>query len=483
VKRLYYQINQPELAEQADEDQDVRLAQGTEVGILAQSRFPRGVLVGNETGLTDALAQTAALLDDPSVPAIFEATFHFHSVLVRVDILERRPANRWRLIEVKSSLDVKDYHLHDVAIQAHVLQGCGLNLSSCCLMHLNRDYVYDGCQCDPKTLFTIRNLSAAVRKLEPELPKILRSQRRALALEYPPDVAPGPQCSDPVPCEFYTCCNPPVPEHHISFLPRLSGKKQVELQDQGITLIHEVPEGFPLTGNQIRVWTSVKSGKTWVGDDLGKELASLKYPLYFMDFETLFPAIPRFAGMWPYSHIPFQWSVHRQQSPGDDLDHFEFLAETTEDPRKDFIDYLCEAVGSRGLIVVYNAGFESERLKDLANWMPHYARRIGQIRSRLWDLLPFVRRHVYHPQFYGSFSIKYVLPALVQGCTYQGMEVSHGGEAGLAWDQMIRGDLDLADHQRLKSALLAYCRQDTLAMAKILDGLKALSAIRVQGAP
>jgi hypothetical protein len=52
------------------------------------------------------------------------------------------------------------------------------------------------------------------------------------------------------------------------------------------------------------------------------------------------------------------------------------------------------------------------------------------------------------------------------------MEVSHGGEAGLAWEQMVRGDLDLEERRRLKAALLAYCRQDTLAMAKILEVLR-----------
>jgi predicted RecB family nuclease len=477
LKRLYYQIHQPELAEAAEESQESRLAQGHAVGLLAQARFQRGVFIGNEAGLAEAIARTARLIDNPFVPAIFEATFQHRGVLVRVDILERRPANRWRLIEVKSSLSVKDYHLYDVAIQAHVLEGCGLDLSSCGVMHLNRGYRYDGGQHDPKALFTIRNITAQIRVLEPEVLKLLKSEQKALALAYPPDIAPGPQCSDPVPCEFYSYCNPPVPEHHISFLPRISAKKQSELLGLGITLIQEIPEDFSLTENQTRASNSVKTGQPWVGEDLGKELAHLKYPLYFMDFETLFPAIPRLAGMWPYSHIPFQWSVHRQQARGDDLDHFEFLAQTNEDPRKDFIESLCEALGSRGMIVAYNAGFEGERLKDLAGWMPQYTKQIDQIRARLWDLLPFVRKHVYHSQFQGSYSIKSVLPALVPGFSYEGMEVSHGGEAGLVWDQMVRDDLDPVDRSRLKAALLAYCRQDTLAMVKVLDGLRLLASI------
>jgi hypothetical protein len=216
----------------------------------------------------------------------------------------------------------------------------------------------------------------------------------------------------------------------------------------------------------------VKSGQPWVSEDLAKELSRLKYPLYFMDFETLFPAIPRFAGMWPYSHVPFQWSVHRQMSADSELEHFEFLAEGEADPRRAFLDSLGDALAKRGLIVAYNAGFESQRLGDLAQWMPEYAGRIAKIRARLWDLWPFVKKHLYHPEFQGSFSLKAVLSALVPGSGYQGMEVSHGGEAGLAWDQMVRGNIELDERQRLKCALLAYCRQDTLAMAKILEVLR-----------
>ena len=483
LKRLYFQIYQPELAEAGDEGQEARLEQGNEVGLLAQARFPGGVFVGSEHGLDGALAQTTSLLVDSSVPAIFEATFQHQGVLVRVDILQRRPRNRWRLIEVKSSLDVKEYHLYDVAIQAHVLRGCGLDLSSCCLMHLNRDYVYDGRQYDPRELFAIRNLTRQIRKLEFEIPKMLKAERKALALEHPPNIAAGRQCSEPVPCEFYGFCNPPVPEHHISLLPRLSDKKQVELLDQGVMLIHEIPEGFTLTANQMRIWTSVKTGQPWVSEDLAKELTHLKHPLYFMDFETLFPAIPRFAGMWPYSHIPFQWSIHRQLSPDGELENFDFLAEDEGDPRRDFVDSLIGVLAKRGLIVAYNAGFESQRLSDLANWMPKYAGQIAKIQARLWDLWPFVKRHVYHPHFRGSFSLKAILPALVPGVSYEDMEVSHGGEAGLAWDRMVRAGLNTAERERLKSALLEYCRQDTLAMVEVMKQLRRMSGTRTAASP
>jgi predicted RecB family nuclease len=475
LKRLYFQVYQPELAAEMNEGQEARLEQGQEVGLLAQSRFPGGALVGFDGGIDDALAKTASLIDDPSVPAIFEATLQHSNLLVRVDILQRRPRNRWRLIEVKSSVEPKPQYLYDIAVQHHVLGACGLDISSACLMHLNRNYLYDGNHYDPQALFTIRNLTKQIRKLDADLPGLLKAQRKALAQATPPDISPGPHCTDPYLCEFFSQCNPELPEHHISFLPRLSAKKHQALIELGVALIHKIPDDFPLTELQDRIRASVATGKTWISESLQKDLAKLKYPLNFMDFESLYPAIPRFAGMWPYAQIPFQWSVHRQLAPEAELEHFAFLAEDKRDPRQEFIESLCVVLGKRGRVIVYNAGFESQRLSELANWFPEYKGRIENIRERLWDLLPFVKQHVYHPKFQGSFSIKSVLPALVPGMTYAGMQIADGGQAGVAWDQMIRDEIEPEESQRLKEALLDYCRQDTLAMVKILERLRGSS--------
>jgi len=155
--------------------------------------------------------------------------------------------------------------------------------------------------------------------------------------------------------------------------------------------------------------------------ELKGELEGLKYPLYFMDFETVNPPTPRFAGMRPYDHIPFQWSAHVQRQPGAAPEHFEFLATDESDPRKAFIAALCDALGDDGSIVVYSQQFESQRLSELASWLPQFSTRITKIQRRLWDLLPIVRDHVYHPAFGGSYSLKSVLPALAA--------FSHEGQA------------------------------------------------------
>jgi hypothetical protein len=143
----------------------------------------------------------------------------------------------------------------------------------------------------------------------------------------------------------------------------------------------------------------------------------------------------------------------------------QFLAEDQTDPRTEFITSLCAALGNGGSIVVYSA-FEPRRLSELAAWLPEFAGRIRKIQRRPWDLLSVVRNHVYHPKFAGSYSIKNVLPALVPGMTYVGMEVADGTDAGLAWGSLLRGGLGQAEWDGVRKALLEYCGQDTLAFVR-----------------
>ena len=198
----------------------------------------------------------------------------------------------------------------------------------------------------------------------------------------------------------------------------------------------------------------------------------LKYPLYH--FETVNRAIPRFPGMRPYDQLPFQWSVHVQRAPEAKLEHFEFLATDSSDPRREFISSLCAALGETGNILVYSS-FESQRLSELASWFPEFADRIGAIQARLFDLLPVVREQTYHPAYAGSYSIKSVLPALVPDMTYDGMEVANGRDAGLAWDALVRGTLTCDERERVEKGLRAYCGQDTLAMVKLVERLSLVS--------
>ena len=239
----------------------------------------------------------------------------------------------------------------------------------------------------------------------------------------------------------------------------------------GIESIRDLPQDFELTEIQRRAAESVRSGNPWYSPELRDVFGALAYPLYFADFETVNRAIPPFAGMRPYDHVPFQWSVHAQRQPGAEPEHCEFLATDVNDPRRDFISSLCTALGENGSIVVYSS-FESQRLSELASWFPEFADRIGAIHARLFDLLPVIREHVYHPAFSGSYSIKSVLPAIVPDLTYEGMTVADGQDARLAWESLVHGGLDCDERDGIRKALLNYCLLDTLGLVRVLEKLR-----------
>lgn len=482
LRRLYWQVHEPELAARPDAAAEAIIQQGGEVGLLARTLFPGGVEVDCSRGLADAMRTTRDLLANPEIPAIFEGVFEHQNVLVKVDILHRRRDGRGRLIEVKSTTDIKDHHLEDVAIQCRVVSRSGVDVASACLAHVNRSYVYSGGEIDPRRFFRIRNLTRRVQRLQPKLTFQLRSEFTVLTMSNAPDIAPGRHCADPVTCEFYDRCNSSHPDDHIGYVPRIHASAMEELEEMGIKSIREIPDDFELSEIQRRAVTCVQTGEPWFdGEGLKNKLDVLKYPLFFMDYETVNPAIPQFAGMRAYDQLPFQWSVHVQRQPGAQPEHHEFLAADSSDPRREFISSLCATLRESGNILVYSS-FESQRLSDLAAWMPEYAERINAIQARLFDLLPIVREHTYHPAYAGSYSIKSVLPALVPEMTYDGMQVANGQDAGLAWKSLTRGGLDQAERDRIRKALLDYCGQDTLAMVRLLETLKSQACGEIGGA-
>ena len=273
----------------------------------------------------------------------------------------------------------------------------------------------------------------------------------------PPDTLPGSHCSDPVICEFFATCNQPLPDDHISYLPGLRGGKVGELEELGITLIRDIPDDFPLNERQRNACTSVKTGQAWHSEELPAELGTLQYPLYFMDFETVNPAIPRFPGMRPYDHIPFQWSVHVQNQPGTPPEH-QSTSPLTPPILVPNFSVRCAMWRVNEEHGVYNASFESQRLAELALCCPELAQRIENVLSRLWDLLPVVRNNVYHPAFGSSYSLKSVLPALVPEMSYEGMDIADGQNAGVAWEAMVTRTLGTEERERIRMALTQLLR-------------------------
>ena len=66
VKRLYWQVHEPELAAEPDAADQAIMQQGHEVGMLARQLFPGGVEVRSDRGLDEAIRATRELVANPA---------------------------------------------------------------------------------------------------------------------------------------------------------------------------------------------------------------------------------------------------------------------------------------------------------------------------------------------------------------------------------------------------------------------------------
>jgi hypothetical protein len=253
-----------------------------------------------------------------------------------------------------------------------------------------------------------------------------------------------------------------------------SGRKLGEdLMGRGILDISDIPEDVTLNGKQQIQKHCVVCGQPHIDqDEIKTFLKSLRYPLYFMDFETFATGIPIYDGTSPYQNIPFQFSLHVITKPGAMVEHYEHLAEGKDDPRPTFLAQLKQDIGPKGSILVYYSAFEKTRLKEMAKAFPEYKEWIGGVLERIVDLnAPFKDFSYYHPQQLGSSSLKQVLPALT-GLSYEEMEIGEGTMASLKYIEAAFSNIPDADRQKIRSDLLIYCGQDTGGMIEILKTLQ-----------
>ena len=473
-KQLWWRVHEPDAPELVPGPQTQALFdQGTDVGTLARSYVPGGTLIDLPYGRFQEKLDATAAAVAAGVRVLYEASFSADRVFVAVDILERLRGG-FGLIEVKSSTSAKPEHLPDAAIQAHVLERAGLEVRSVEIMHLNRECAFP----DLSDLFARADVTNEVAALLPEVPAQVREQLRML--EGPlPEVAIGPRCSTPRECPFVSRCWADLPEHHVSTLYRI-GKQAWDLVAGGCRTIQALPAGVSLNATAERQRRSVVANELIVEPSLRDALKVFEPPLAFLDFETINPAVPVWRGCHPYDSIPVQFSCHRQQ-PGGGYEHLEWLAEGPDDPRPRIAEALVAACAGARTIVAYNAGFEKTCLRALGAALgPEAARAMEGIDSRVADLLPAVRDHVYHPDFGGSFSLKSVLPVLVPELSYTGLEVSDGGGAALELARLLLrgGTLAEAEQARLRDALLRYCALDTWGTARLLERLRELAGGR-----
>lgn len=475
-KRLWLEINEPTLKVESA-DLQARFNQGFQVGELARSLYDpdrRGTTLDpHSEGWDSALARTQTLLG--LTTPIFEATFSANGALAMADVL--LPVNcgqrkAWRLVEVKSSTSVKDYHHDDIAIQTYVAKASGVILDSVALAHVDSNWVFPG-GTDYRGLLMEVDLTEEASSRNEEVADWIAKALAVAQLQVAPTISTGAQCKAPFECSFLAHCSKQEaqPAYPVHWLPRVqSAALKQHLASLPSKDMRDVPDEL-LNVTQLRVKQFSLSGRSYFNPDgalqMLDELGTQTPPLLFLDFETIQFAVPRWVGTRPYQQIAFQFSCHVLE-PSGRLTQVEHLDLSGNDPSFAFAHALIAGCHQQGAVLAYNAAFEKSRMRELAERFPELASGLLEIVARIVDLLPVARQHFYHPDMQGSWSIKAVLPAIVPDLRYSDLQgVQDGAGAQQAYLEALAPDISEGRKAELRQQLLDYCRLDTYAMVRL----------------
>ena len=495
-KNLWLNAYKPEVAI-IDASTEARFESGNEVGDLAMELFGPFVEVTTKqaNGSLDlsAMVEKTTLEMSKGTENICEASFVYENNYCAVDIL-RKTDKGWAIYEVKSTSFPEfegqqaklGKYAPDIAYQKWVLTQCGINVTGTYLVCLNSDYIRQG-NLNLHELFTVIDMGELIADEYMKVSAQADMAIKVLNTDHEPEEDLSEHCMKPYTCPFINYCKRqhgiPDDEPTVFDLYRMNFSKKLERYHAGRILFKDVREEGLSGKQQMQVECTLNNTEHIDKDGISEFLASLSYPLYFLDFETLQQPIPQYDGQKPYQQITFQYSLHIKKNEELPYEHKEFLAPSDgKDPRRSLAEQLCKDIPMNVCTLAYNKSFECGRIKELAELYPDLSAHLLNIREHILDLLtPFQSGFYYVPAMHGSFSIKSVLPALFpneDSLNYHNLDerCQNGGNAMNLFPRIQFTEPEEAAASR--EALLRYCELDTWAMIKVWEKLKEVEQYR-----
>ena len=452
-------------SQELDDDASFAIEQHNELKKFARNLYPHGTLVSGD-GRIDTTRQ---LVSDPDTDTIYDATIRAGAFTATVDILSRH-GDGWAAIAVKSSFSNKkklDAYVDAIAYQVMVLRRSGVAVTRSMLLLLSRDY---------QRGHPAGRLFVPVDKTHEVNERTQVFEQRADAIAVAVGAAVQPEsvfCRACWSCDFFKApCFGPERGHTVVELPVLHPTRRNALCKQGVIDIADIPGDLRLNDTQQRARRAMESGQVIISEGLASAIADIKWPCYYLDFETLKTTLPLYHGYACHAQVLTQFSIHYCNDFGAEPLHSEFLARAEEGQERTLAEHLIRALGNCGAIVVYG-NFEEQRIKELAARVPELTQPLSATLDRLVDFEKIIKKHVYHPAFGGSFSLKKVVPALLPDVSYDGLDINNGTAAMRLFAQMVRGEVE--DVEGARRNLLAYCETDTLVMVKLHEVLAEMA--------
>ena len=468
---LWLDVHMPEAAE-AEEDLS-RARQGTLVGELARDLYGPHETIPYSQDKSLMIRMTDDLLEK-GTPVICEASFSCDNAFCSVDLLINHGNGHVDIVEVKSSGELKPEYIDDAAFQTRVLIRNRLIVDRVYIAFINKAYIRQG-DLDIQQLFIQQDVTEEVKQKLPEVDENLCRFLTVLCSPEEPVMEFGADCPE---CTYWKHCSRDLPHPNVFDLPGASGfnkNHKLKLYQQGCVAYEDLKDRPELKDRQKATVHGALLGETRTDQEHIREfLQRLSFPLYFLDFESFNPAVPPYDDTRPYQQISFQYSLHWLETPDGILHHSEFLGDPETSPSRPLAEQLSRDIPKDVCVTAYNMSFEKTVIKQLADQFPDLADHLLNIRDHIQDLMiPFSKLHWYLPAMQGSYSIKYVLPALYPDdpeLDYHNLEEIHKGtEASEAFVMMA--EMTPEERQRTRTNLLKYCGLDTLAMVRVWEAL------------
>lgn len=437
-------------------DQKHRREQGFQVLQLAKKM---SIFNGEQAGLVE-----------------FHRIFSTDYLITSTDItVTDRATGTISIYEVTSSSKVKDKHLDDVAFQKLVLEMLGHTVAKTFLITVDTAYLRNG-HIDPDELLKLHDITAEVDAKHDETLANTQAALRHLKTQPEPEIKL--HCEEKLDCGFIRYHFKDIPVYNVSHISRLKTERCSELISRNILDIRHVPADFKLTEKQRKqVETASRTEPVIDREAIRTELEKLEYPLNFLDYETFSYAVPQFAGTRPYQQVVFQYSLHTIPEPDAQPVHcFHLSKNDGPHPPEEIAESLHSRMAAQiGTVIVWNAGFEKTRNREMAEICPDFAEFFHQINASLYDLETIFAKDLYlHPGFLGKTSIKNVQPILYPEASYKDLEIGDGTTAAIRWYHMATQRVDQSESEKIYNDLCSYCHLDTLAMVEIYNILRRL---------
>lgn len=456
---------------------------GHEFESYADQLFPDAFKLGfSDYNEYLSLPQRTAEALEKGAKTVLQGRFEEDGLTCIVDVLDRIQGNTFDLIEIKSSTKAKPEHEYDLAFQVLVLEKAGLAIRSISVIHANKEYIRDG-EIDPERIAGKTDVTDKVRALASTTLLQLDMARNTLTSGSIPDISPRYVNQLNIPrvgsqwmqewLDIYKSLKPDLHDYSIHYLSYPSPEQIGELEDKGIELIGDIPEGLALRDKQrVQIQTTRDDKRIIDKDKIKTFLDTFMYPLYFFDYETFSSVIPQFDGCKPYADYPFQYSLHVLESPDARVKHLEYLHSDNSNPMPSLIKKLKEDIGDSGTILTWNKSYEKGCNDRMSKFYPEHKEFLASINARIEDLMiPFSKIWFFDKDFMGSASVKKVMPVLAPELSYEDLSVSDGLLARRLWTQTVLGGENKLKRTEIMYDLSKYCTLDTFAMVRILEEL------------